>query len=551
MSQKRPNFLIIIADDLGFSDTGPYGSEISTPALDALAREGLRMTNFHTASACSPTRSMLFSGTDNHIAGLGCMWEHMQMRKDYFKGQPGYEGYLNHRVAALPEILSDGGYHTILSGKWHLGLTKEFAPCSRGFKKNFTFLPGSGNHHAYEPQLDNADGWFSALCTDGHWMEGDNFLDHRTDLPEDFFSTVTFTDKLLDFFKTRTDEEREQPFFACLPFTAPHWPLQASKERIAKYAGKYDEGPDVLTRRRVQRLIELGLAPKDAKIPPPIARAMTPEWTDLSPDEKKRSAKTMEIFAAMVEQIDENIGRVTDYLEETGELDNTFVLFMSDNGAEGAAMEALPIMGGPRTIANIIEKYYDNSTENLGNKDSFIWYGPRWANAGTAPSKGVKGTVFEGGIRCPCIIRYPPLQPQAGSISNSFLTVMDILPTVLELAGLKHPGTTYRGREVALPRGKSWVPHLASSRADGVSIHGEDTHIHGWELFGHRAIRQGNWKAVWDPKAAKEEWQLYDLAEDPSEQNDVAGKHAEILDRLVVFWDQYVAETGMIPSPAF
>ncbi|RSM09293.1 hypothetical protein CEP52_004158 [Fusarium oligoseptatum] len=401
MSQKRPNFLIIIADDLGFSDTSPYGSEINTPALNALAQEGLRMTNFHTASACSPTRSMLFSGTDNHIAGLGCMWEHMQMRKDYFKGQPGYEGYLNHRVAALPEILSDGGYFTVLSGKWHLGLTKEFAPCSRGVKKNFTFLP---------------------------------------------------------------------------------------------------------------------------------------EWNDLSPDDKKRSAKTMEIYAAMVEQIDENIGRVVEYLKESDELDNTFILFMSDNGAEGAAMEALPIMGAQK---------------NLGNKDSFIWYGPRWANAGTAPSRGVKGTTFEGGIRCPCIIRYPPLQPQPGSISNSFVTVMDILPTVLELAGLEHPGKTYRGREVALPRGKSWVPHLASKKADDVSIHGENTHTHGWELFGHRAIRQGNWKAVWDPKLENERWQLFNLEKDPSEQSDVADTNSEVLDKLVLFWDQYVAETGMIPSPSF
>ncbi|KAH7152834.1 alkaline-phosphatase-like protein [Dactylonectria macrodidyma] len=549
MSQKRPNFLIIIADDLGFSDTGPYGSEINTPALNRLAREGLRMTNFHTAPACSPTRSMLFSGTDSHIAGLGCMWEHMQFHKDHFKGQPGYEGYLNYRVAALPELLSDAGYFTVLSGKWHLGLTKEFAPCSRGFKKNFSFLPGSGNHSGYEPQLDQDEIFFPALCTDGHWMEGDKFLDHRKDLPEDFFSTVSFTDKLLGFLEGRTTEEKEQPFFACLPFTAPHWPLQASKERIARHAGKYDDGPDVLTQKRVQRLIELGLAPEGATVPPPFGRVMTPSWDALSPEERKRSARTMEVYAAMVEQIDENIGRVIDYLESVNELDNTFVLFMSDNGAEGAALEALPLMGGPRTIASIIEKYYDNSTENLGNKDSFIWYGPRWASAGTAPSRGLKCSTLEGGIRCPCIIRYPPLQPEPGSISNSFLTVMDILPTVLEMAKTQHPGATYKDREVALPRGKSWVPHLASSKAD-VSVHEEETHVHGWELFGHRAIRQGNWKAVWNLEAVENDgWELYDLANDPAEMNDLAGKNTEVLDKLVLFWDQYVSETGMIPTP--
>lgn len=163
------------------------------------------------------------------------MWEHMQMHKDYFKDQPGYEGYLNHRVAALPEILADDGSFTVLSGKWHLGLTKKFAPCSRGFTKNFSFLPGSGNHHAHEPQLDEEDGWLSALCTDEHWMEGEEFLDRKQDLPDNFLSTVTFTDKLLNFFESRTTEEKEQPFFSYLPFTAPHWPLQATKERISKY----------------------------------------------------------------------------------------------------------------------------------------------------------------------------------------------------------------------------------------------------------------------------------------------------------------------------
>lgn len=209
-------------------------------------------------------------------------------------------------------------------------------------------------------------------------------------------------------------------------------------------------------------------------------------------------------------------------------------------------------MGGPSTMASIIEKYYDNSTENLGNKDSFIWYGPRWASAGTAPSRGVKGWTLEGGIRCPCIIRYPPLQPQSGSISSSFVTVMDILPAVLELAGVQHPGTSYHGREVIVPRGKSWVPHLASHKADDVSIHGEDTHVHGWELFGHRAIRQGSWKAFWRPRSdAEDGWELYNLADDPSEMDDVADKNRDVLDKLVLFWDQYVAKTGMLPSSVF
>lgn len=209
-------------------------------------------------------------------------------------------------------------------------------------------------------------------------------------------------------------------------------------------------------------------------------------------------------------------------------------------------------MGGPNTMATIVEKYYDNTTENLGKKDSFIWYGPRWANAGTAPSRGVKGYTLEGGIRCPCIIRYPPLQARPGSISTNFATVMDILPTVLDLAKAKHPGTTYRGREVALPRGKSWVPHLSSPRVDDVAIHDEETHVHGWELFGSRAIRQGDWKAVWLPGSHNQDgWELYRVTDDQGEMNDLAQEHPEILDKLVLFWDQYVSETGMIPTPMF
>lgn len=203
-------------------------------------------------------------------------------------------------------------------------------------------------------------------------------------------------------------------------------------------------------------------------------------------------------------------------------------------------------------MANVIEKYYDNSTENLGNKDSFIWYGPRWASAGTAPSRGLKSSTLEGGIRCPCIIRYPPLKAQPGSISTSLTTVMDILPTFLELAQVQHPGTPYRGREVAPLRGRSWASHLSSTKPDDVSVHGEDTHIHGWELFGQRAIRQGKWKAVWLTYfTEKDGWQLYNVYDDPGELNDLAARYPDILGRLVDFWDQYVAETGMIPSPLF
>jgi arylsulfatase len=237
---KRPNFLIIVADDLGFSDIKPYGSEIDTPVLDRLSKDGIRMTNFHTAQACSPTRSMLLSGTDNHIAGLGQMAEFAGMKKKLtgkdpeYIGKPGYEGYLNWRVAALPEILSDAGYLTIMSGKWHLGMTPDVSPSARGFKKSFSFLPGCGNHFNYEPQFEaNEDTML--LTSDGFWMENEEKVDRRRDLPKDFYSTTFFTDKLIDALVNRTEEEKQKPFFSYLAYTAPHWPMQAPKDVVEKY----------------------------------------------------------------------------------------------------------------------------------------------------------------------------------------------------------------------------------------------------------------------------------------------------------------------------
>ena len=237
---KRPNFLVVVADDLGFSDTKPYGSEIDTPVLDRLSKDGIRMTNFHTAQACSPTRSMLLSGTDNHIAGLGQMAESGEMKRkvtgkipDYV-GKPGYEGYLNWKVAALPEILSDAGYLTLMSGKWHLGMTPDVSPSARGFKKSFGFLPGCGNHFNYEPQFD-VDEDTMLLTSDGFWMENEKPVDRKKDLPKDFYSSTFFTDKLVDMLADRTEEEKEQPFFSYLAYTAPHWPMQAPQDIVEKY----------------------------------------------------------------------------------------------------------------------------------------------------------------------------------------------------------------------------------------------------------------------------------------------------------------------------
>ncbi|CED84455.1 arylsulfatase [Phaffia rhodozyma] len=529
--KKKPNFLIIVADDLGFSDIGAFGGEISTPNLDRLAKEGARLTDFHTASACSPTRSMLLSGTDNHLAGLGQMAETKE-RNSAFKGKPGYEGVLNDRVAPLPAILKDlAGYSTHMSGKWHLGLTPDAWPSARGFDTVFSLLPGAGNHYAYEPA--HVAGEATPLkFMPSLYVENDRPLP-IDQLPENFYSTETFTSKLLEQLSSRTEA---QPFFAYLAYTAPHWPLQAPKEYIERYKGKYDEGPYALRDSRLEKLKELGLAPKDVRPHPQVNIVAGNPWRSLTEEERRISSKGMEIYAAMVEFMDEQIGRVFKYLEET-------VFFSSDNGAEGALLEAIPVMGDQ--LSKVIARHYDNSIDNIGEGNSFIWYGPEWAQAATAPSAMFKAWITEGGIRCPAIVKYPSFHTdrQAGVIADTFTTVMDILPTVLDLAGTQHPAPEFQGRKVLTPRGKSWVPYFANQSE---RVHAED-HVHGWELFGQQAIRRGHWKALFlPPPSGTDKWTLFNLASDPGETEDLAEKEPEILKQMIAHWVEYEAETGTI-----
>lgn len=429
--------------------------------------------------------------------------------------------------------------------KRHLGLKPELAPHARGFDKSFVYLAGAGNHYNNEPQLDSWTGFKQpAVWSDHLWMRDHVVLDRKKELPPDFYSTKSFTDELLAYLRDRSATDQEKPFFAYLAYTAPHWPLQAPRAVIDKYAGRYAAGPEALRAQRLASLVDRGLVPADVEPAPMVGDAGTKEWGAMTPDEQAHSARRMETYAAMVDLLDEHLGRVLAQLAATDELDKTLVLFMSDNGAEGKLLEALPVTKGV-PLVKVIETYYNNSWDNIGNADSFTWYGPRWACAATAPSKGYKTMVTEGGIRCPCIVRYPPLALSQGKTVHDFTTVMDILPTLLELAGVPHPGTSFRGREVVRPRGRSWVQYLDGKEA---TVHGENGEqaVHGWELFGRRAIRRGNWKAVFEPAPlGSEEWELYDLSKDLGEVHDLAKKEPQILQELLVEWEKYFAETGM------
>lgn len=548
MPNKRPNFLIIVADDLGFSDVGCFGGEIRTPNIDKLAKDGIRLTGFHAAAACSPTRAMILTGTDHHIAGLGNLIEWTDFSGQNFpkgskyttapqRGMPGYEGYLNTRVAALPEVLKDGGYHTVMSGKWHLGLTKERSPHARGFERSLALLPACSNHFDYRPDADFPK--FLEKSVIALHMEDDHYVEQ---LPQPWYSSHGYGDRMLQYLKEWREDKSDKPFFAYYPFSAPHWPLQAPREYIDHYRGVYDEGPEALRQKRLKRLIELGMIPQNVR-PHPVVADEVLGWDEMSPEQQKLSCTSMEAYAGMVECMDYNVGRVTSYLAEIGELDNTFIMFFSDNGAEGAAYEAYPMISG-QLMAHL-GKYYNNEIGNIGNKDSFVWYGPRWAQAATAPSRLYKAYTTEGGVRVPCVVRYPPVHPgKEGSIHETFATVMDIAPTLLALGSIRHPAPEFKGRPVVPMRGKSMLPWLAGKQD---SVHDPNAPF-GWELCGRAAIRKGNWKADFIPfPKGISAWQLYDLSVDPGETNDLAQQEPDVLKELLELWEQYCEETGVVP----
>ena len=433
---KKPNVLLIVADDLGYSDIGAFGGEIATPALDRLATEGLRLTNFHVLPTCSPTRSVLLSGMDNHQAGMGTMGE---VRTPEMDGYPGYAGHLNFEVAALPEVLQAGGYHTYMAGKWHLGAEKETTPHARGFEETFALLPGGGSHWSDRKPLSPPQ--TMTYSRNGQTVES---------LPDDFYSTRNYTDFLLEFLEGNRGDGK--PFFAYLAYTAPHDPLHAPKKYIDKYRGTYDSGWDVLRQQRLQTLKDLGIIQADAEPFPRLASVKA--WSEMSTDERREAARDMEVYAAMVDYMDEQIQRVFDYLKEHGEYDNTVILFFSDNGANGASPTAYP--GQTEEYLNS----FDNSLDNRGLVNSLIETGPGWAQASMSPSRMFKGFTSEGGIKAPLIVKLPGSMTTAGTMSNSFVHVRDIMPTILDTAGISHT-EKFQGRTVRPMQGQSVLNFLA------------------------------------------------------------------------------------------
>jgi arylsulfatase A-like enzyme len=520
---RRPNVLLIVADDLGYSDIGAFGSEIRTPNLDRLAREGARLTNMNAHIACSPSRAMLLTGVESHRAGFGTMAGDEAPEQ---KGKPGYETRLNFRVITVADVLRDAGYRTYMAGKWDMGVPAEYTPDKRGFDRSFALLNGSADHFEVAPAME---GVMPSYREDGRPVQ----------LPPDFYSSKDYTNKLIGFI----DEGRStgKPFFAYLAYTAPHYPLQAPSEFIERNKGRYDAGYDEIRRARIARQRALGL-PAGEMTPAPQHPAF-PAWAQLTAAQKALEARRMEVYAAMVEAMDEQIGRLVAHLRETGELDHTLIMFVSDNGPEGSN----PLEWGWQRWA---EQTKDQRFDNIGHPRSYAWVGPGWAHVSATPWRLFKGYTTQGGLAVPMIARWPA-GIAAGSRVDTFATMLDILPTVLAATGAPHPGKEFHGRPIFAPTaGRSLLPSL---KRPSLAVPG-DARVTGWELWNRRALRKGSWKIVWINAPWGKglgQWELYDLASDPTELHDLAAARPEKLAELVAAWHDWVRDNGVIEVDDF
>jgi len=525
---RRPNIVIILADDMGFSDMGAFGSEIKTPNFDSLAKDGVRFTNFYTHASCSPTRSMLLSGADTHLNGLGNMDEWTAPNQ---KGVPGYEGYLNTQVVTLPQLLKDAGYHTYMVGKWHMGKAPELIPAARGFERDFSLLDGAGSYW----DMTN----FTGAAPKSVFTENGRYL---TELPKDYYATKTYTDKLIGFIDANHGDGK--PFFAYVSHQAPHDPYHLPKEWRNRHVGEYDVGWDAIREERLKRQIELGILPVGTQ----LAERMwfLPDPIVLAPLSRAVLGKKMELYAGMVENLDFHVGRLIDHLKKIGEYENTIFIAFGDNGAEGTDLFKM-IAGSPgsRDYLFAAIKWSQTHPNAWGDPGSYVGYGPMWAQVSMTPFSQYKGWLAEGGIRNALIVSGPAVKRTKGSINNGLMHVADLMPTLLEIAGASYP-KTHDGRELPPLIGKSWGPVLAGQAESPRT--GQD--YLAWEVFGNRAVRQGDWKLRWQYKPyGKGDWEIYNVAADPAERNDLAAKNPDKLKEMLALWDDYVqANNVILPS---
>lgn len=584
---RRPNILSIVADDLGFSDLGVLGSEIDTPNLDALANQGRLLTNHQVGSVCAITRAMLISGTDNHKVGMGTMGAPTDERRDL----PGYEGYLNDRSLSVAQLLQDGGYHTYISGKWHLGSRivggttgSGQTPDQWGFERSFTLLGGAaGNHYTHEGPASTSyvlDGAYSRPGNAGH--------------PEGY-STDFYTDKLIEFIDDGLADDPEKPFYAFAAYTAPHWPLQAPEPWLSKYRGKYDVGYAPIAEARLRRLKDRGIFPQSLTPNPGVPESLTrfpatpgngtlaaqyvsaihhaddgyvdygqgpvvKDWESLTELERKAQARYMEIYAAMVDHLDYSIGRLIQHLKDIGEYEYTFIIFHSDSGAEGWPINsgADPLVTDENNASDAIFPTLgqDNGTANARN----IKYGIRWAEVSNTPLSYFKGFQSAGGLGAPAIVHLPG-QTKALPPIHHFTHVTDDTATFLELAGVEPPSepappliedgvdrnagkVIYDERYVYPVTGVSLLTALGQQSPERVhqSAFAGESYGRGFVLSA-----DGKWRARFtEPPYGPLDgtWELYYIEQDRGEVYDLAAAYPEVLAGLIEQWKAYLEQVG-------
>lgn len=508
MVSDKPNIVIIMADDMGFSDIGCYGSEIETPNLDSLAEKGLRFTQFYNTARCCPTRASLLTGLYSHQAGIG------HMTGDY--GKPGYIGHLNDNCVTIAEALNPAGYTSYAVGKWHVGADPEHWPCKRGFARYYGANSAFGHYFGMQKGrrfiIDDTEQFpDSKLKTVGN----SQYYPFKNPDGSQWYGTDAYTDYAVKYVNEHV-KSKTNPFFLYVPYTAPHWPLHALPEDIAKYKGKYAKGWDAIRKERNERMMKMGLV---AKSWPLTARDTNVKaWDEVDDEKKKDMELRMAVYAAMIDRMDQNIGRIVETLKNNKILDNTLILFLADNG--GCAE------GGPFG--------FSRNDETPGTPDSYTSYGISWANASNTPFRLYKHWVHEGGISTPLIAHWPKVIKQKGKLTEQTGHVIDLMATCCDVAGATYP-KTFKGKQIVPLEGKSLLPILqGSKRPDHDAIY--------WEHEGNRAVRKGDWKLV---SRFPGQWELYNLKEDRTELNNLAAGHTDIVNELSTMYRTWAKRSNV------
>ena len=536
---QKPNIVLILGDDMGYSDIGCYGGEIRTPNLDALAANGLRYTQFYNMARCCPTRASLLTGLYPQQAGVG------HMVND--RGTPAYQGDLSSHAVTIAEALKSAGYKSYLAGKWHVTPyiidkpDKHNWPLQRGFDKFFGIVSGAGS--LYDPRS---------------LANGNEYVAPR----EGFYATTDYTNHAIDFIN---NHQEESPFFLFLSHQAAHWPMHAPESAIAPYKGHYDQGWDVTREKRLQRMQQLGLIDERWKMTPRDTFILP--WSDSIPDREWELAN-MEVYAAMTTLMDEEIGRLLSLLEEKGQLENTLVFYLQDNGACAEELQWIskedrpdnpaPLAPGALQTQMVPEITRDGKPIKLmkdtwpGPPEGYTAYGLNWANVSNTPFREYKHWIHEGGISTPLIVHWPAKIKAGGQFIKEPGHLIDIMATCIEVAGAEYP-SSYNGNPITPLEGKSLVPTFEQKNLDREAIY--------WEHEGNRAVRMGKWKLVskasktnsfiWDKVESlqRADWELFDMEIDRTEMHNIADDHPAIVEKMAAMWLAWAERTGTLPRP--